>query len=544
MTAARHTKAQADEIMRCGKDPLYFINKYVFIQHPMKGTLKFNTYPFQDECVEAFVKHRFNIVLKSRQLGLSTLAAAYSLWLAIFRRDKNILVIATKLKTAQNFIKKVKSAIAKLPPWLMIPEITYNNKQQLEFSNGSQIQAIPTSPDAGRSEALSLVIIDEAAFIRDFDTIWTAIYSTLSTGGRAIVLSTPNGVGDKYHELYTQAEQGFNEFNPIKLPWTVHPERDQAWYDKETRNMSIKQIAQELMCDFTTSGNTYVTAETLIDVMHHVQEPIEKTGPGNGLWIWKYPTTGTDYVVSADVSRGDSADYSTCQIIDTVNSEVVAEYKGKVRPDQFAEFLYDISTRYNTALLCPEINTFGYAVVMKLHDKGYKNLYYQNPKDKYDAMYGKDPNLHKIGFNTQGGSRAQILTKLEEVIRKKQIIIHSSRLVDELKTFVYDGPRAQAMKGKHDDLIMALAIGVWLYDASERKNANTSVFNAMALAFGVNKSRGNQSVPNDNDNSIKLLSSPSSAVAKNPNFIGTANAYNKSQASNGLANQFNWLSRR
>ena len=158
----------------------------------MRGLIPFEMYPFQEDCVDEFNDHRFNIILKSRQLGISTLTAAYSVWMAIFKKEKNILVIATKLKVAQNFIIKVKTMIRSLPKWLLLPDIVSNNKQEIMFSHGSQIKAIPTSDDAGRSEALSLLIIDEAAFVRNFDTIWTGIYPTISTGGRVIVLSTPN----------------------------------------------------------------------------------------------------------------------------------------------------------------------------------------------------------------------------------------------------------------------------------------------------------------------------------------------------------------
>ena len=202
--------------------------------------------------MQDFIDNRFNIVLKSRQLGLSTLVSAYSVWMAIFQREKNILIIATKLAVAQNFISKVKTMIKSLPKWLMLPEIIANNKQQIQFSHGSSIKAIPTSEDAGRSESLSLLIVDEAAFVRNFDTIWTGIYPTISTGGRVILLSTPNGVGGQYYKLYTEAEAGLNEFNPIKLPWTVHPECDQEWFDQVTSNMSKRQIAQEYLCDFTS----------------------------------------------------------------------------------------------------------------------------------------------------------------------------------------------------------------------------------------------------------------------------------------------------
>jgi hypothetical protein len=538
---SNRSSSQAQEIIRCGKDPKYFINKYIYIQHPLKGTVKFSTYPFQNVCLDAFVENRFNIVLKSRQMGLSTLAAAYSVWLAIFRRDKNILVIATKLKTAQNFIRKVKVAIRRLPPWLLLPEIVGNNKQEIQFDNGSIIQAIPTSDDAGRSEALSLAIIDEAAFIRNFDTIWTALYSTLSTGGRGIILSTPNGVGDKYHELYSHAELGENVFHPIKIPWDAHPERDQKWFDNETKNMSAKQIAQELMCDFTSSGNTFVTSEILTEHRHNVQDPIEKSGPGAALWIWKYPKTGTDYVISADVSRGDAADYSAFHVIDTKESEVVAEFKAKIRPDQFAELIYDVGKRYNNALVCPESNTYGYTVIMKLHDKGYNNLYYANPKDKYEALYGTDPKLHKIGFSTQGHSRVQILTKLEEILRNKRIIIRSSRCIDELKTFVYSGTKAQALKGKSDDLILALAIGTWLYEQGGEKSTNEVTHaDAMLAAFAINK----EPKVGSHDPFIDMVKIPN-IVANDGGFISAANTYNKytSMSDENLRNHFGWLTR-
>ncbi len=332
-------QAQVKEIIRCGKDPNYFFKNYLKIQHPVRGLIPFQMYPFQEECVEEFNEHRFNIILKSRQLGISTLTAAYSVWMAIFKKEKNILIIATKLKVAQNFIIKVKTMIRSLPKWLLLPEIVSNNKQEIMFSHGSQIKAIPTSEDAGRSEALSLLIVDEAAFVRNFDTIWTGIYPTISTGGRVIILSTPNGVGGQYHKLYTEAEAGINEFNPIKLMWDVHPERGEEWFEQVTANMSKRQIAQEYLCDFATSGETYLDAVTLEWIGKLVKPPKMREGQDKNVWIWKYPLAEHDYILSADVARGDSKDYSTFHIIDNTTSEVVAEYKGKIRPDNFAELI-------------------------------------------------------------------------------------------------------------------------------------------------------------------------------------------------------------
>lgn len=478
---------QISEIVKCGKDPSYFINRYVQIQHPLKGRIQFHTFPFQDDCLQAFNDHRFNVVVKSRQLGLSTLSAAYAVWMALFRKDKSILVIATKLAVAQNFIKKVKVALSGIPKWLWITEITTKNTQAIEFSNGSMIKAVPTSEDAGRSEALSLLIVDEAAFIRNFDELWKGLYPTLSTGGRAILVSTPNGTGGQYYDIYHGAEAKENEFNPIKLPWDVHPERGDEWFQKESKNLNKQQIAQELLCDFQASGDTFLTTEDIEKLRTCVRAPIEKWGPESSVWVWKYHLNDHEYVVSSDVARGDGKDYSTFHVIDKTNSEVVAEFKGKVPPDQLAVLLAEAGKRYGEAEICPESNTYGYAVLMKLQELGYKNIYFEKEKDKFNALYGGG-SIGKAGFSTQGASRAKILTKLEESIRNDKVAIYSSRFVDEMKTFVWSGSRPQAQSGKNDDLVMSLAIGLWLYESNNSMSKQSVDINkAMLSAFAINK---------------------------------------------------------
>jgi len=477
------------EILSCGKDPKYFLRNYCRIQHPIKGAIPFQTFPFQDSCLDDFEAHRFNIILKSRQMGISTITAGYSLWKTIFYENQNILVIATKLSVAQNFIKKVKYMLASMPSWLVIPKIETETKQELGFSNGSTIKAIPTSEDAGRSEAVSLLIVDEAAFVRNFDEIWTGIYPTLSTGGNAIVLSTPNGVGGQYYDLWKEAEEGKNVFNPIKLLWNLHPERDQAWFEKETRNMSKKQIAQELLCDFAASGDTFLKTDVIEYMRLWVEPPMEQTGPENDVWIWEYPVPGREYIISADVSRGDSKDYSTFHVIDINKSEVVVEYKGKLAPDKFASLLIDYGTRYNKAMICPENNSYGYACIVKLVENNYSELWFANEKDKYEWLYG-EKNIGKVGFQTNSKTRPQILSKLENVLRNRKIKVRSKRLYEEMKTFIWDKGKAQAMRGKNDDLIMALAIGCWLYECNpdfDGTNKNTDINKAMLAAFGVRR---------------------------------------------------------
>lgn len=468
-------RGQISEIIKCGKDPIYFMNKYLKIQHPLKGLIPFATFPFQDDCVEDFNDHRFNVILKSRQLGLSTLVAAYAVWQAVFYKEKNILIIATKLAVAQNFIRKVKTYIKSMPKWLLVPEIVANNKQQVEFSNGSQIKAVPTSEDAGRSEALSLLIVDEAAFVRNFDELWMGLYPTLSTGGRAILLSTPNGVGGQYHDIYVKAERKENEFNPIKLLWDVHPERGDDWFEKETKNMSQKQVSQELLCDFSSSGDTFLSADVLDKIRILTKQPMEKSGPQGNVWYWSYPVQGDKYMLSADIARGDSGDYSTFHVINLKDLTISAEFKGKIPPDQFGILVYDIARRFNEATICPENNAYGYTMLIKLGELGYKNIYFSSERERYKYLYGEGNNLGKAGFTTSKESRDKILANFEESIRNNRIKTYSSRLYQELKTFIWNGKKITAMKGYNDDLIMSLAIGCYLSES------NSSKYNAVQM---------------------------------------------------------------
>ena len=463
--AGQIKRDQVNEVLRCGKDPAYFINKYVKIQHPVRGLLPFETYDFQDDCLRSFEEHRFNIVGKSRQLGLSTITAAYALWQAFFYRDKSILVIATKLNTAMNFIKKVKVALQYLPPWLKLTEYEAS-QQKVTFANGSQIIAIPTSPDAGRSEALSLLIIDEAHHIREFDDIWTSIYPTISTGGRAILLSTPKGAQGTFYKIWIDAESGENDFNRIRLPWNVHPEHDQAWFDKETRGMSRRLVAQEFEVDFISSGDTFL-ADAEIDALRaSITNPIEKGFKDRGVWVWKWPESDRRYIISADVARGDAHDFSTFHVIDADSLEVVAEYMGKIQPDKLGELMIEVGKAYNTALLCPEKNSFGYMTAVRLKVGMYPRLFYEGSKT-HDIFTSMPPKHDSVpGFTTSPKTRTKMLSKLEELFRNKRIKIHSQRFYDQIQSFIWINNRPEAASDSHDDLVMSLAIGSWLVAAT------------------------------------------------------------------------------
>lgn len=489
-------KFQTDEIRKCARDPIYFFRNYVKISHPIKGPIPFKTYDFQDECVKAFQTERFIIINKARQLGMSTLAAAYAAWMLIFRRNKEIVVMATKLDTACNFVRKVKQTIVSVPKWLVLPKVIKNNEQKLIFGkpSNSRIAAISTSSDAGRSEALSLLIIDEAAHVDNFEELWTGLYPTLSTGGRAMLISTPKGVGNWFHKLWQDAKAGVESgkgvrFKPIELYWDIHPDRDQAWFDEMTANMNERQIAQEYKCDFLASGDTYLDADDIRWVGEMVRPPLRQDGPERNVWIWQEPIRDKEvkYIIPADVGRGDASDFSTFHVICITTGEVVAEYKGKIRPDLFAELLAEYGKRYNNALLVPERNTYGHHTIVHLITQlGYTHIYFKDRNGAYIGDYIPPEKISDAGFDTQKGSRAKIVSKLEEIIRNRQIKVYSERLHEELKTFITKGDKPQAQKNCHDDLVMALAIGMYLFDVDDvHGQFATELNSAMLSGFGM-----------------------------------------------------------
>ena len=460
-----------EEIIKSGKDPNYFINNYAKISHPQKGLIPFKTYDFQTSLIENFNDHRFNIILKARQLGISTITAAYVAWMMMFHRDKNVLVIATKFQTAANLVKKVKSIHRHLPRWLKIADISIDNRTSFELTNGSQIKASSTSSDAGRSESLSLLVIDEAAHVEGLDELWTGLYPTLSTGGRCIALSTPNGVGNWFHQIYVDAQLGNNDFYLVTLPWDKHPDRDREWFERETKNMSYRQIAQELECNFNMSGETVFHPDDIELIEQALCEPKYKTGFDRNLWIWEEYNPEFNYFLSADVARGDGQDYSTFLIFKLETDEVVAEYKGKPTPDIFANLLAQTGKEFGDCMVVVENNSVGWAVLNKLEEVSYSNIYYSR-KSTHEHV---EPHLAEslgviAGFSTTLKTRPLIVAKFEEFVRNKLIKIKSRRLFNEMKTFIWYNGKPQAMKKHNDDLVMACAIGCWIKDTAYTVN--------------------------------------------------------------------------
>jgi len=207
----------------------------------------------------------------------------------------------------------------------------------------------------------------------------------------------------------------------------------------------------------------------------YVMDPVEKRGFDGNLWVWEHPNYNRQYLVVADVARGDGSDYSTAQVIDIVDSSQVAEYRGKIETKDFGNFLTALATEYNNALLVVENSNVGWATIQQIIDRGYGNLFYMSNDLKYVDVERQMTNKHYreerqmvAGFSTTAKTRPLIISSLDSYIQNKDILIRSVRLIDELFTFIWNGGRAEAMKGYNDDLTMALAIGLWVRNTALR----------------------------------------------------------------------------
>jgi len=538
------------EVIRCGRDPVHFISTYGRIQHPVKGLIPFKLYPYQEDIIRGFTTNRKNIILKARQLGITTVTAAYIAWLILFHRDKNVLIVATKQETSKNMIRIIRNIFKYIPKWMVdVGRINVDNRHSIELANGSRVKAVTTSSDVGRSEAVSMLVVDEVAHIKGFEEIWTGLWPTVSTGGSIALFSTPNGTGNFFHKCFEDSKNGENDFNckfgtyinplnPLeihsdRLMWWVHPEHDAAWFQAETTGKGSRDIAQEYLCNFNASGDTFIYHEDIAKLEQLVHEPRRHFQIDRNVWIWEEPQKGGVYLIPCDVSRGDAQDYSAFHVLrlDVAPIRQVAEYKAKIRPDQLGILLMSVSQVYNNAIIAPENNSgWSGQTILKIEEAQYPFVYYQRrrkPKEKelvpIDPYYAASRNDYLPGYAVTSANRLPMLAKLEQYVRMGDIEIHSPRLIDEFKTFIVtDTNRPEAQRGYNDDLIMAMAGGLWVREegflytyksdeltkamlnsmSTSRRNANSfSDFNFNASGF---YDRGRIVEHVANQNKIKL----------------------------------------
>ena len=510
------------EYARCLTNPTYAIETYLeTFDKTQEGFVPFRLFPRQKEIISAYEKHRFNIVTKPRQAGVSTTTAAYmSIKVGFADKDnpEAILIIANKQELAFEFLAKIKDFLGQLPRWVWGHEYYGNaknesksifltdSKKEIKLPNGSRVKAVATSKDALRGFTPTFLIMDEAAYIDNGAEVFGAALTALGTGGRATLISTPNGMDALYYKTYDQARNKKNNFNIIEMKWyeDLRYNKDLRWvkgddiaveyeftFDSYNRkiadgwkptstwyeqmcmgmNNDAKMIAQELDVSFIGSGGNVISEEYIEQhEKDNVREPKYTSGLEQEIWIWEEPQEGHQYIMGVDVSRGDGEDSSTIVIIDFTTMEQVMEYQGKIQPDLLAQIVEEYGDLYKAYTVVDVTGGMGVSTVLKLLEFEYKHLHYDDSNGKILSARQRELTSYnkqnKIpGFHATN-VRLPMISNLEYKIRTNAVKIRSTRIISEMKTFIYKNGRQDHMEGYHDDLLMSLAMCLWVMEHS------------------------------------------------------------------------------
>lgn len=464
-----HAKYKA-EIERCAKDPIYFIEKYCYVMHPFKGELPFKMFEFQKDLVKLFVdkNKKLQCIVKSRQLGVSTVYAALSLWLISFYQSKTVAIVATDLGVAQELHDKVLFMYDRLPYFLKKPTAKRNTKElKLKVTN-SRVRAYAHNKKKGiRSLAATYVIMDEAAYIEGADELFATVQPALSTGGTCIALSSPNVPEGWFYEMYNKALDGDNDFYPVKLPWWLHPERqlkdgspDEEWRERQDRNMGKRKAKMEYDAEFGFTDDMFFDPEYIEKIQDEdIREPLRKEGK---LWVWEDPIPEQNYIVVVDVAEGGTGSDNHCvQVLKENNLEQVAEYLNNEHYTQFRPVPLTLAKKYNNATLIIEANSVGTSVIAFALDMNYSNLYYRGRGKERKIL-----NISKVdvGWKTTASTRPLMIEAFRSMVEMDEgrVQIKSERLLNELKSFK-GGSKPQARNKSKDDAVMAFSIGALFY---------------------------------------------------------------------------------
>jgi len=513
------------EYAKIVKDTSYALKTYLqTYDNTQSRYVPLELFPDQDTLISDYDNYEENIAIKYRQAGVSTVTAAWSskkLVTAQKSKPEKILIIANKLDTSMEFANKIRSFIDQWPDWLGINfSADKNSQKHFKLTNGCEVKAVATSKDALRGYTPTILIFDEAAFIDADDDFWSACMASLSTGGKVIVISTPNGFDPIYYSIYDQALRGMNDFKITDMYWYRDPryakylklikcsdiihymlnreeynddeiiidysqidprKRDfeeitskfeegykpySDWFEAMAKKLKFdrRKIAQELECNFLGSGDNVIPNDTIERMKDkYIREP-ENKFMGGSLWQWKEPIPGHKYIMGIDVSRGDSEDFTTFCIIDFDEREQVLEYLGKIPPDVAAEVAFKWGTMYSAFIVIDITGGMGVSTARKLQELGYQNLYIEgvNAADKWKYNPKALEKIPGLNFNSK---RVQIVAAFEEALRHNYQV-RSTRLLNELNTFVYVNGRPDHQKGQHDDLIMAMAMAIYVGENS------------------------------------------------------------------------------
>jgi hypothetical protein len=574
------------EYVKCQKDVGYALKTYLeTYDNTVKKYVPLELFPDQLSLIEDYENYNENIALKYRQAGVSTVTAGWASRKLVFAKKNNpekILIIANKLDTSLEMANKIRSFIGQWPNWVGVDFSPDKNSQKhYKLTNGCEVKAVATSKDALRGFTPTILIFDEAAFIEADNDFWAACMASLSTGGKVIVVSTPNGFDPIYYEIYDQALRGMNDFKISEMFWYRDPryakdlfmvktddivhyllnkeeypidkiiswaetppsERDyldlekllsdgykpcSSWFEAMVKKLKYdkRKISQELECSFLGSGDNVFDSKLLQKINETTIKPPQNKMIGNSLWIWKEPVIGHKYVMGIDVSRGDSEDYSSFEIIDFDEREQVAEYLGKVPPDIIAEIAFKWANMYSAFVVIDITGGMGVSTARKLQELGYRDLYVDgvNAADKWKYNPNAADKIPGLNFNNK---RVQIIASFEEAIRH-EFKIYSSRLYNEMNTFIYINGRPDHQKGHHDDMIMSIAMATYVAESS---------FGQLTKVTEHTKAMIDSWAVNSNDEMSKQLNFNPIM----PNFNERFNQFSNNQISHNDYMKYGWL---
>lgn len=440
---------EIQEYLKCMQDPTYFAKKYCKVISLDKGLVPFNLYPYQEKMFNQFNSYRFNIVLACRQSGKSISSVAYLLWFAIFHPEKTIAILANKGATAREMLARITLMLENLPFFLQ-PGCKALNKGSIEFSNNSRIIAAATSGSSIRGLAVSLLYMDEFAFVERAAEFYTSTYPVISSGKetKVIITSTANGVGNMFHKIWEGAVQGTNEFKPFRVDWWDVPGRDEKWKAQTIGNTSQLQFDQEFGNTFFGTGDTLINADTLL--AQKAENPIQIL-EGNSVKIYKQPVKKHQYVMLVDVSKGRGQDYSTFNIIDvsTRPFEQVAVYRNnKISPVLFPNIIHKYAKVYNEAYVIVEANDQGSLVTNGL----YYEIEYENVH--MESVIKAD----RIGVEMNKKIKRLGCSAIKDLVEANKLHVVDAQTIVEMSTFVAKGQSFEASEGNHDDLMMNLVL--------------------------------------------------------------------------------------
>jgi hypothetical protein len=560
------------EYVKCLSSPIYAIETYLeTFDKTQEGFVPFRLFPRQKEIIHAYDIHRFNLITKPRQAGVTTTTAAYLSIKVGFADEENpeaILIIANKQELAFEFLAKIKDFVSQLPRWVWGPEyygspknesksiFETESKKEIKLPNGSRVKAVATSKDALRGFTPTYLVMDEAAYIDNGAIVFGAALTALGTGGKATLISTPNGMDKLYYETYAQSKARKNNFNIIEMKWyeDLRYNKDlkwvkgdemideiefsfdsynrmiiggykptSSWYEEMCRGMNndTRMIAQELDVSFIGSGGNVINEEIIEEQNKlNVHEPKYVSGAENEIWVWKEPEEGHQYIMGVDVSRGDGEDSSTIVILDFTTMEQVMEYQGKIQPDLLAQLVEEYGELYKAYTVVDITGGMGVSTVLKLLEFDYRRLHYDTPNGKILSTKQKQMDAHKKDNKVPGlqvsTMRLQMVSNLEEKIRNNLVKIRSARMISEMKTFVYKNGRPDHMDGYHDDLLMSMAMCLWVLEHSFKHLEKLEKQTKAILSSWVNSSNATTATPDSNRNGF-VPKNNTTALPK-PNF--------------------------